>query len=343
MGVVLSFGSPADRVGPVALRPRLATELPFSLIDPSPRAFNSLSAGWAHTLIETKDVAWGVGSGPLTIRRPMTTTEQRDTGYFGPGSMAWHLHTNPALMAGGLRTLLYQGLNPLAMAGVDQHSRYREDPWGRLERTSEYVITTIFGTKAEADAASARLRLIHKRIRGIDPTTGRSYSAEDPELLLWVHATEVDSFLESYRRYGGRLSDQDADRYVREMVKAAELAGIPPHAAPKDTGELGDYLESMRTKLALTPAAREGMRVLLNPPMPLPLKPLWAVLASATVAILPPHVRDLYGLPWFGPADPPLRLSMIAAFRTMSVVLPGHPMVRTALARAEAEARREAA
>lgn len=278
----------------------------------------------------------------LTMNKDMTNALE-DVGYFGPDSMAWHLHTNPALMVGGLRTLLYQALNPLAVAGVDQHSRYKQDPWGRLERTSEYIVTTIFGTKAEADAASARLRLIHKRVRGIDPTTGKPYSAADPELLLWVHATEVDSFIESYRRYGGRLSDEDADRYVFEMVTAADLAGIPPELAPKDTTELAAYLESMRPQLALTPAAREGMRVLLNPPMPLPLKPLWAVLASASVAILPPHVRDLYGLLWFPPADPALRLSMTALFRTLSAVLPGHPMVRAAQARAQVEARRAAA
>ena len=159
------------------------------------------------------------------------------------------------MLAGGLRALLVQALEPRAMAGVDQHSRYREDPWGRLRRTTEFVGLTTYGDTPTAEAACVKVRAVHERIRGVDPVTGRAYSASDPDLLLWIHAVEVDSFVSVYRAFAGRLSDEDADRYVAEMVQVAELVELPPGMAPRTMAELREYLDSVEG-LQATDAAR---------------------------------------------------------------------------------------
>ena len=259
-----------------------------------------------------------------------------DFGLFGPNSVAWRLHQHPCMLIGGLRALVIQALNPLAMAAVAQHSDFRTDPWGRLRRTSEYVTTTIFGDTATAQAAGARVRALHRRVRGVDEVTGRTYSADDPELLLWIHAVEVDSFLAAYRRYGDGLSDADADLYAKEMVRSAELVGLHEEGVPHTEREVHEHLAGVKN-LCVTPAAREGLRLVLNPPARLPGRLAWAVPATAAVALLPPEVRTLYGLPWFEPADPVVTLSITALCRTLKLLVPPPAPVRHAL---DAAARR---
>jgi uncharacterized protein (DUF2236 family) len=254
-------------------------------------------------------------------------------GLFGPDSVAWRLHADPAMLAGGLRALLVQALEPRAMAGVDQHSKYQADPWGRLRRTTEFVYETTYGDTARAEEACARVRRVHERVRGVDPVTGRDYTASDPDLLLWIHAVEVHSFVAAYRAYAGRLSDADADRYVDEMVRVAELVELPPGMAPRTMGELREYLRSV-DGLQITPAAREGMRMIFAPPMPLAVRPLWLVPATATLAILPRFARRMYGLPWFVPATVPVRVNVFALTRAMNVLLPPPPIIRNARQRA---------
>src|SRR5256884_1987414 len=115
-------------------------------------------------------------------------------------------------MAGGLRALMVQALHPLAIAAVAQHSDYRSDVWGRYARTTNYIVTTVFGTTRQAEALGARVREVHRPIRGVDTVTGRPYAADDPELLLWIHATLVESFLAAYRRFVRPLDTPVADR-----------------------------------------------------------------------------------------------------------------------------------
>ena len=270
---------------------------------------------------------------PVDGRAP--SIGRMDVGYFGPDSVAWRLHADPTMLAGGMRALLVQALEPRAMAGVDQHSLYRADPWGRLQRTTEFVLRTTYGDRATAEAACEKVRKIHERVRGIDPTTGQAYSASDPDLLLWIHAVEVHSFVAAYRAFAGRLDDEDADRYVDEMVRIAEMVELPAGMAPRTMGELREYLRSVDT-LQITPAAREGMRVIFFPPMPLALRPLWAIPSTATLAILPRVARRLYGLPWPTPVNLPVRANVFALSRVMNVVLPSSPIVRRARERVAA-------
>jgi uncharacterized protein (DUF2236 family) len=259
------------------------------------------------------------------------------SGLFSADSVAWRLHADPAMLAGGMRALLVQALEPRAMAGVAQHSQYREDPWGRLRRTTEFVYQTTYGDLATAEAACARVRQVHEHVRGVDPESGSPYAASDPDLLLWIHAVEVHSFVVAYRAFAGRLSDDDADRYVREMGRVAELVELPPAMTPRSMGELRDYLLGVEG-LRCTPAAREGMRTILAPPMPLAVRPLWLIPATASVAILPRFARQMYGLPWIAPATIPVRVNVYALTRAMNLVLPPPPIIRAARERVRAAA-----
>ncbi|HKN48693.1 MAG TPA: oxygenase MpaB family protein, partial [Actinomycetota bacterium] len=185
-----------------------------------------------------------------------------DPGLFGPDSVAWRVHAAPSMLIGGLRALLVQALHPLAMAGVHQHSDYRDNPWGRLRRTSEYVLATTYGDTATAERAGAVVQAVHRRVTGIDPVTGRTYRADDPELLAWVHNVEVHSFLAAYRRYGGSLPAAEADQYVREMTSAAELVGLGASDVPATLADLRAYLAGV-DGLAVTPWAKDAMGLVL--------------------------------------------------------------------------------
>ena len=142
----------------------------------------------------------------------------------------------------GLRSLLMQALHPLAMAGVDQHSDWRRDPVGRLAATQGYVTTVTFGERAAAERAAARVRGIHTHVRGTDLVTGKPYAASDPALLLWVHVALVDATMAAARLLGAGFSAAELDRYVAEMVVAAELVGVPRDLVPASVAGVGEYL-----------------------------------------------------------------------------------------------------
>jgi uncharacterized protein (DUF2236 family) len=246
--------------------------------------------------------------------------------------VAWRVHADPVMLVGGLRALLVQALEPRAMAAVDQHGKFREDPWGRLGRTTSFVVDTTYGDTATAEAAAARVRAVHTRIHGVDPVTGRAYRADDPDLLLWIHAVEVESFLLAYRRFAGSLSREDGDRYVAEMARVAEMVELPAAMAPRTEGDVRDYLRSVRG-LQVTPAAWDGLRVILFPPMHPALRPLWAIPTTAAVSILPRYARHLYRLPWVPGAGIPVRAGVFALGRALRVLRPSPPAVRAALER----------
>lgn len=234
-----------------------------------------------------------------------------DPGLFGPDSATWRVHNGPSGLVGGLRALLLQTMHPLAMAGVAQHSNFREDPFGRLHRTSAFVGTTTYGTTPEAERAIAIVRRVHERIVGVAPD-GRPYRANDPELLLWVHATEVDSLLRAHLRYAANpVSAADADRYVTEMaVVARKLGSAPP---PTDRASLRAYLKGMRPQLRATGDARETARFLLSPPVPLAALPVYGIVAAGAITLLPRFVRRDLRLPPVLPLAEPLMVRPAAS------------------------------
>jgi uncharacterized protein (DUF2236 family) len=218
-----------------------------------------------------------------------------DFGLFGPGSMAWRLHREPALLVGGLRALMYQALHPLAIAAVADHSDYRSDVWGRYARTANYVVTTIFGTTRQAEALGARVREVHRPIRGVDRVTGRPYGADDPELLLWIHTTLVESFLAAYRRFVRPLDTADGDRYVAEMVRQAELVGLAAGDVPATEAANARFIERLRPELMVTRPALQAVDTVLHPPLPAWRRPLWWVAGQSALALMPDHAMALLG------------------------------------------------
>ena len=221
-----------------------------------------------------------------------------DDGYFGPASVTWRTAGDLSAPVAGLRALMMQALHPLAMAGVDQHSDWREDPVGRLAATSAYLATVSFGDTASAQRAAGRVRAIHEYVRGTEPASGREYSASDPALLLWVHAALIESTLVARDWFGTLLSAQDKDRYVAEMVVAAELVGVPREQVPASAAQLAAYVDAMRPELACTPPASESMAFLLAPPgLDEDVAEIWADIKSATIWSLPDWAREMYGYP----------------------------------------------
>ena len=250
-----------------------------------------------------------------------------DDGYFGPASVTWRISTDLSGVIAGLRSLLTQALHPLAMAGVDQHSGWREDPVGRLAATAAYVSTVTFGERAGAEQVSARVRRIHEHVRGVDTVTGRPYAAGDPALLLWVHAAMVDSVIAASNLFGAGLSAPDADRYVAEMATAAELIGVPPGEVPRSVAGLDAYLASVRPELRCTPAASESMAYLLDPPGLDPdIAEIWQDVRDGAIASLPDWARDLYGFDT-PPLTPARRTEIRQALGVLDAVYLGEPGV----------------
>ena len=219
-----------------------------------------------------------------------------DDGLFGPRSIVWRVNRDRSFSLAGMRSLMVQALHPLAMAGVAQHSNWRQDPFGRLAATSSYLLTTTYGDTASAFAAAGWVRKVHVHVRGTDPETGLAYSAEDPALLLWVHAGMVDSVVTVAQRYGRPLSSEDADRYVAEMVRFAEIVGVPPQHVPTTVQAMRDYIESVGLRQA-TPAAIDAIQTILDPPdiEEDDMRELWRELGQVAVGTLPDWARDMYG------------------------------------------------
>jgi uncharacterized protein (DUF2236 family) len=191
-----------------------------------------------------------------------------DLGYFGPGSVSWQVDREVTVLFGGARALLMQAAHPLVVAGVNQTQMYDRSPWKRLQRTLMLTYTITFGTKAEAHAAAERINEVHARINGIDPVTGKSYDALDPHLLLYVHATLVDSALLYEELTIGRLDDEGRQRFHEEQMLAAELVRIPKESIPPTVPALRAWLADVedRGELAVTDGALRVAGLFMDPP-----------------------------------------------------------------------------
>jgi uncharacterized protein (DUF2236 family) len=250
------------------------------------------------------------------------------------GGAAWLVHAESSMMIGGIRALLLQSLHPVAMQGVGEHSDFRADPLGRLRRTVFFLGTTTYCSLPEAEAAIATVRRVHLGVSGTTPE-GRHYCADDPDLLAWVHATEIDSFLEAFLRYGRRphrrsgllapnLPDTTAagaagplamaglaDRYVAEMATVAERLGVED--PPRSHAELRDVIDGFRPVVAATDLSGEATHFLRMFPLPPIARRAYWVLFWAAVNSLPTWARELHGLR----CGPLRRAVVVPAARTM--------------------------
>ena len=206
------------------------------------------------------------------------------------------VHGDASMFAGGLTALLLQSLHPSAMAGVADHSDYRGDPWGRLQRTSQFIATTTFGTIGDASDLIRMINGVHRTVVGTD-YRGRRYDARDPHLLRWVHVAEIWSFLECHRLYGReRLSAHEQDDYVRQASRTGLMLGA--REVPLTVRELNEALEQYLPELESSPAALDARHFLLDgPPMGPTVRPAYALLRHGAVAALPDWARGMLDLP----------------------------------------------
>ena len=248
-----------------------------------------------------------------------------DDGLFGPDSVTWRVHLEPVLWVGGFRALLLQSLHPRVMRGTYQNSALFDSrkAWARFQRTVAFVATRTFGSLTEVEQAAARVRRLHAALRGYDPDTGHTFRLDHPSHLLWVHATEADSYAEVARR-AGIVDDDGVERYLAESVRAARVIGLA--AAPASRAEMREYLRSVRPELRLTDEAREAVGHLFAPSATAPRSVRIAVPAVATLALgtLPRWARRLYGLPALPSTDFTTTLTL-RALRTATVLLPDVP------------------
>ncbi|RJL31341.1 oxygenase MpaB family protein [Bailinhaonella thermotolerans] len=249
-----------------------------------------------------------------------------DYGLFGPGSVTWRVMGEPIQVIGGFRALLMQGLHPRAMRGVAQNSSLMDprESWARLQRTVEFVRVRTYGTLPEVERAGARVRKIHATLTAYDPDTGERFRLDDPDALLWVHVGEVDSYLDVARRAGVRLSDEDADAFVAEWRRAAQVVGLDPADVPGSVGEMREYIRSMRPRLYFVDEAPHPLRQSVNAPLPrrlTPLKPAFPLITLLGFATLPRWARRLYGLPGNPVGDLGATLALSALHRG-TLILP---------------------
>jgi uncharacterized protein (DUF2236 family) len=259
--------------------------------------------------------------------------QDRD-GLFGPDSVTWRLHSSPLTLLGGMRALLIQALHPRAVAGVIQHSSVGEDTWGRFRRTSDYLLTVVFGSGAEAEAAAAQVRRIHRLVSGVDPVTGLPYRAEDPDLLLWTHCVLIESLLASQQRFGRKLEDGAGDRYVAETVRLATLVGLHADEVPASEVELRQCLASYDEVLCVTSGANAAWGILERPPLPAVVAPAWRLVFAAATSLLPADVMRMYSRPIPRIPDPLLQVTVGAGSWLARALGPAPPVLAAARERA---------
>jgi uncharacterized protein (DUF2236 family) len=243
-----------------------------------------------------------------------------------PGSLAWRVGSEGALLLGGGRALILQVAEPRVAAGVSRFSNYREAPWRRLYRTIEVTTRIVFGDESSSAEAAAGLRAVHERVRGRDDRR-RRFRALDPELLMWVHATLLDTSLLVYDRYVRGLSEPERALYYEQMKPVGELYGIPSSRQPADWPAFREYFEGMlRSGLRVTETTRDVADSVLNPALPLPARlpalPAVEAIRLLTVGTLPGSLREELGLEWS-----PLRERLLSAsqgtIRRLLRVTPG--------------------
>ena len=261
---------------------------------------------WVRKRIERQVLSLsGLASGGIDFEHP-----PGDPGLFGPESVTWRVHGDfTSMLCGGVSALLLQMLHPLALAGVWDHSSFREDMLGRLRRTSQFVSCTTFGPTRDANALIEKVKSIHLRVTGTD-AFGTPYAASDPQLLVWVHVTEAYSFLQSHLRYRNpALSLDDQNRYYQEFARVAESLGSAN--VPDSVAAVEAYLQAMRPQLRCDERTREVVRLLQNAPAPSRLsKPVGSLMIQAGIELLPDWAARQLGISIFRPKRQMLRFAI---------------------------------
>jgi len=256
---------------------------------------------------------------------------------FGPGSLTWRVNGEAVLLLGGGRALILQVAHPKVAAGVAEFSDYRQDPWGRLYRTLEVTLKIAFGDAETSRAASEGLRRAHQRVAGADDR-GEPYRALDPDLLLWVHATLIDTSLTIYERYVAALTPRERSLYYEEMKTLGEAYSIPRDAMPADHAAFRRYWASMLADgLRVNETTHDVAAAILRPGLPRLAWPAIEAIRLVTAGTLPESLRDQLELDW-GPGRERLLGASQLAIRRLMPALPAllrrFPQARAGLLRA---------
>jgi uncharacterized protein (DUF2236 family) len=286
---------------------------------------------------------------PYSTRPSPLRDSTPDPGVFGPGSVTWRVMREPRLLLAAGRALLLQAANPLVAQGAIDHSTYRTDPYGRLERTVTWVTLICFGTAQEAERIAGRVTGLHRRVSGTLPAAnatsrvppGTVYTAGDPALLRWVHASFVDTMLVAHDTLVGGLTNADRDAFVSEWDAVAHLMGLRRGRCWTDAAALRRYVDrEMRRGPALPGAGSlEVAETVLHPPVGSPwARPGMDTLAFVTTGLLPKELRRGYGLSWT-PARAAAFAALTRSLRLATAALPRRlrisPVYDLALARSE--------
>jgi uncharacterized protein (DUF2236 family) len=237
----------------------------------------------------------GVGNVVRGFPRPQRGVDG-DPGLFGPESLAWRINAESILLLGGGRALLMQVAHPMVAAGVADHSDFTVAPFDRLWRTVDTALTVIFGDSSQWRSAVERVHRIHAGVHG--ERNGAAYSAFDPALLLWVHATLVDSSIEAYARLVRPMPLRVRERYYLEMRKMGTAFGVPEELHPPTYGDFRSYLRRTISALEIGDECRAVARRVLSPPAPFVLWPAGIASGLLSVGLLPPPIRAGLSLRW---------------------------------------------
>jgi uncharacterized protein (DUF2236 family) len=247
---------------------------------------------------------------------------REDDGFFGPESVSWRVHRETTVLFGGARALLLQAAHPLVIAGARATGFYERNPWKRLERTLLLTYTLTFGTRSEALAAAERINQVHRRVKGVDPVTGKPYEGLDPDLLLWVHAVLVESALRFEALTVGALDDAGRQRFHEEQMLAAEMLLLPRDRIPPTVGELREYVRGVVASgdLVVTDAARTVASLFHDPPKDAEWRPVLRGVAWWAFGSLPEPLRSGYGFRM----TPAKAVAMRASLRALRL---GRPLI----------------
>jgi uncharacterized protein (DUF2236 family) len=259
-------------------------------------------------------------------------------GLFGPDSVTWRVG-EPVMWVAGIRALYLQALHPRVMRGTWQNTAFADpaQAWGRFARTSEFVHVRTYGSLAEVERAGRRVRRIHASLRGTDED-GREFRLDEPELLMWVHCTEIGSYADIARRAALGLTPGELDTFIDEQRRSAGVVGLDPATVPASMAELDGYFAAMRPRLRVTPEARTALLRSFHPPIPAPytaLKLAVPAVTSLAFATLPRWARRLYGMPGTPVADAAATAALHALHRGTSGV-PGRVLLLPAARAARA-------
>ncbi|HEX9681533.1 MAG TPA: oxygenase MpaB family protein [Acidimicrobiales bacterium] len=229
----------------------------------------------------------------------VTGGAREDDGLYGPDTITWRVWSKPTAIIAAYRATIVQMMLPPVATGVNAFSTYRSDTLGRARRTGHYFAAVALGDRRTATETARFVNALHRQVSGVEPSTGRVFTADEPDLAMYVHVTSWQSALAVYERYYGRLSDSDRDAFYTESARGSALVGVPAREAPATHAEVREYYRDMRPQLWVNLDARAIYDWFMRPQMTwdaLPTLPAWEVIKRLAIPTIPRWMREATGI-----------------------------------------------